>query len=75
MQGEITNVGRRVEALMRMLNELSLEDGDREVIEGHLREIRGETVKPPKIKELITFEPSKQKLRGWLTAADNFIYN
>ena len=37
---------------------------DREIIEGHLREIRGETVKPPKIKDLITFEPSKQKLRG-----------
>ena len=75
MHGEVTNVGRRVETLMRALNGLSLEDGDREIIEGHLREIRGETAKPPKIKDLITFEPSKQKLRGWLTAADNFVYN
>ena len=75
MHGEVTNVGRRVETLMRALNELSLEEGDREIIEGHLREIRGETAKPPKIKDLITFEPSKQKLRGWLTAADNFVYN
>lgn len=75
MQGEVTNVGRRVETLIRTLNELALEDGDREIIEGHLREIRGETTKPPKIKDLITYEPSKQKLRGWLTAADNFVYN
>ena len=74
-QGEVTNVGRRVDTLMLTLNELSLEEGDREIIEGHLREIRGETRKPPKIKDLITFEPSKQKLRGWLTAADNFVYN
>jgi hypothetical protein len=73
--GEVTNVGRRVNTLINTLNELSLEDGDREIIEGHLREIRGETTKPPKIKDLITFEPSKQKLRGWLTAADNFVYN
>jgi hypothetical protein len=36
MHGEVTNVGRRVETLMRTLNELSLE-GDREIIEGHLR--------------------------------------
>ena len=75
MHGEVTNVGRRINALMNALDVLSLEEGDREVIEGHLREIRGETTKPPKIKDLITFEPSKQKLRGWLTAADNFVYN
>lgn len=75
IHGEVTNVGRRINALMSALDVLSLEEGDREVIEGHLREIRGETTKPPKIKDLITFEPSKQKLRGWLTAADNFVYN
>ena len=74
-QSETTSVGRRVDTLMRALGGLSLEEGDREIIEGHLREIRGETVKPPKIKDLITFEPNKQKLRGWLTAADNFVYN
>ena len=75
MHGEVTNVGRRIDTLLTALNGLSLEDGDREIIEGHLREIRGETAKPPKIKDLITFEPSKQKLRGWLTAADNFVHN
>jgi hypothetical protein len=73
--GATTAVGRRVDALTNVLNNLSLEDGDKEIIEGHLREIKNETVKPPKIKDLITFDPARQKLRGWLTAADNFVYN
>jgi hypothetical protein len=34
MHGEVTNVGRRINALINALDVLSLEEGDREVIEG-----------------------------------------
>ena len=37
MHGEVTNVGRRINALMNALDVLSLEEGDREVIEGLIR--------------------------------------
>jgi hypothetical protein len=70
-----TTVGRRIDDLTRALDTLTIEDDAREVIKSHLRELKRETARPLKIKDLIVFDPAKQKLRGWLTAADNFVYN
>jgi hypothetical protein len=64
-----------IDDLTRALDTLAIEDDAKEIIEGHLRELRRDTLKPPKIKDLVVFDPSKQKLRSWLTAADNFVYN
>jgi hypothetical protein len=70
-----TTTGRKIEDLAKALETLSIEDDVKEIIEGHLRELKKDTVKPPKIKDLVVFDPSKQKLRSWLTVADNFVYN
>ena len=70
-----TTTGRKIDDLAKALETLAIEDDAKEIIEGHLRELRKDTVKPPKIKDLIVFDPAKQKLRSWLTAADNFVYN
>ena len=75
--GSLSNTvnGRKIDDLAKALESLEIEDDAKKIIEGHLRELKKDTVKPPKIKDLITFDPNKQKLRSWLTAADNFVYN
>ena len=69
-----TTSGRKIDDLARALETLEIEDDARKIIENHLRELKRDTAKPPKIKDLIVFDPNKQKLRSWLTAADNFVY-
>jgi hypothetical protein len=70
-----TTTGRKIDDLAKALETLAIEDDAKEIIEGHLRELKKDAVKPPKLKDLVVFDPSKQKLRSWLTAADNFVYN
>ena len=70
-----TSVGRRIEDLARALGTLAIEDDARGIIEGHLRELKRDAVRPLKLKDLEVFDPDKKKLRSWLTAADNFVYN
>jgi hypothetical protein len=70
-----TTNSRKIDDLAKALESLEIEDDAKKIIEGHLRELKKDTVKPPKIKDLIVFDPAKQKLRSWLTAADNFVYN
>jgi len=70
-----TTTGRKIDDLAKALETLEIEDDAKGIIEGHLRELKRDTIKPPKIKDLVVFDPSKQKLRSWLTAADNFVYN
>jgi hypothetical protein len=52
---------------------LGIEDDAKDIIERHLHEIRKDSEKPLKIKDLLEFDPAKKKLRSWLTAADNFV--
>jgi hypothetical protein len=70
-----TTTGRKIDDLTRALENLEIEDDAKRIIEGHLRELKKDAIKPPKIKDLVVFDPAKQKLRSWLTAADNFVYN
>jgi len=70
-----TSVGRRVDDLTRALGSLAIEDDAKEIIEGHLRELKRDATRPLKLKDLEVFDPTKKKLRSWLTAADNFVYN
>jgi hypothetical protein len=53
-----TSTGRKIDDLAKALESLAIEDDVKEIIEGHLRELKRDTVKPPKLKDLVVFDKS-----------------
>jgi Retrotransposon gag protein len=69
-------LNRKVDNLAETLGNLTLGDDLKEYVTKQLASIKREGgLKELKIKDLDTFDGTRQKLRSWLTAANNQIYN